>query len=1004
MQVEIAPKPFAMLCYLAKHRDRVVPKTELLERVWPDVVVSDAALSSALKDLRRALGDDGSRASIIQTLRRRGIRLVARVVTDASAGEASGAPLARSPLSGRGVPFVGRARELRDLIRCAEAAARGSPRVAIVIGEPGAGKSRLVEELIRHASCAEFKVTIGFCDDAATPYLPFVQALRALILQGGVGSAWGRDVGDATLQALLRPELPADRRLASSHRVEGARERADLFSSIWRTIADVARRERTLLVIEDLHRADAASLDLFASLAADVSDAQAAGGAPVLLIATTQPPRSGSRLAAVLGRIAGQSGCSSVSLAGFSIRATGELLAALGAARSPLSVPRALRELSGGNPLFIRELAREGGSLEQVASSKPDDLRAAINYRIARLDDGARDALRVAAFIGDRFGLSALSAAVGERMDDLGPRLRAAIRLGVLVGDERSFRFDHALVREVLQDATPPARRREIHRDLAAVLEDLYAGDQGEHAVEIARHLLAAGDLVDPDRLILCATRAGNQAFGVCAWHDAVTFYDAALSAPSRFSHAERAELHLRAGLSASHDGEATRALGHYDRAVRDYREAKDDVGAAWAAMYSARTYLAISPSGFPRGHDLESLEELVRKLGESEPALRALLLGTIAEGTWGDGEPGRAEHLALQALALGQGIDDDVVCHHASMVLGRSRFSRLQLREALGSWLDADEYARRSRDPWFQTTPGPAIALALGCLGRFAQGLERASTAQSLARRANNLGEYSLALAHAAAIDLAAGRLAAADQGAHAALAHPESAAFPWAGAVALIVRASVAAHRGAWKQAESRIDLLSEPGQAFGEENPTTKFIVGAYRALIRSRQSPESVTRGSLVELVGLAPSLEMSGFLLSSVGALVEAALEVGAHDERRPLQGTLEIAAENGYLLTGAWPFLLPRLLARCAAADGRVDAARVAFDQAIQAADACGALGELARARLDRARFRAQIANGRGRNGEVLADASAAAQLADSIGLRPLARQALLFARRARDP
>src|SRR5258705_13946187 len=155
--VHIASKPFAMLCYLAQNRDRAVSKKELLERLWPGIVVSDAALSSALKDLRRALGDDGSRAPIIQTLRSRGIRFVAHVRADASDEEARIDRFEHAPrASTREVPFVGRRRELRALIRCAEAAARGSPRAAVGIGEAGAGKARLGDELARHPRCPRF--------------------------------------------------------------------------------------------------------------------------------------------------------------------------------------------------------------------------------------------------------------------------------------------------------------------------------------------------------------------------------------------------------------------------------------------------------------------------------------------------------------------------------------------------------------------------------------------------------------------------------------------------------------------------------------------------------------------------------------------------------------------------------------------------------------------------------------------------------------------------------
>src|SRR5262245_42418494 len=109
--IPLAPKPLALLAYLATHRDRAVPKPELRRHVWPDVHVSEAALASALKDLRRALGDDGSSQRVIRTMRRRGYRFVAKLD---ERGRRSGAR-GDSTIRSRATPFVARGRELRLL-------------------------------------------------------------------------------------------------------------------------------------------------------------------------------------------------------------------------------------------------------------------------------------------------------------------------------------------------------------------------------------------------------------------------------------------------------------------------------------------------------------------------------------------------------------------------------------------------------------------------------------------------------------------------------------------------------------------------------------------------------------------------------------------------------------------------------------------------------------------------------------------------------------------------
>src|SRR5262245_53425921 len=131
--VQLAPKPLALLGYLAANRDRAVPKQELRKQVWPDVFVSEAALASALKDLRRALGDDGARQSVIRTLRRRGYRFVAKLDERPSERARAAEARARAALElPKSPPFVARGRELRALTSAAAQAGRGRPRVVLV--------------------------------------------------------------------------------------------------------------------------------------------------------------------------------------------------------------------------------------------------------------------------------------------------------------------------------------------------------------------------------------------------------------------------------------------------------------------------------------------------------------------------------------------------------------------------------------------------------------------------------------------------------------------------------------------------------------------------------------------------------------------------------------------------------------------------------------------------------------------------------------------------------
>jgi len=1000
--VRIASKPFSMLCYLAAHSDRAVPKDELLERLWPNVSVSEAALSSALKDLRRALGDEASHPRVVKTVRGRGIRFVADI--DRRQGDIAVPRPAKTPAPSTSTappPFVGRTRELRELVRCVEESARGRPSMVLIVGDAGAGKTRLLEELVRDPCCAEFALARGDCEgDTLVPYLPFAQALRQRLLAGELVGDQPSD-GDATLRRLLYPGQAETGIAWRGKRSDGTRERADLFAAIWRLLERLARARPTLLVIEDLHQADVASLELLASLAVEVADARSAGGLPLLFVATTQPPRPGDRLDVTLRRLERQGGCTSIELAGFSTRATGQLLAVLGVASPAKSVSDAVRETTGGNPFFIGQLLREVGGPAALSTAVPADLHAATAHRLSRLSDECRRVLTVAAFIGDRFGLLALGAATRRSPADAAAMLMEAVGLGLVVSEHGSFRFEHSLVRDALRDATSEDRRAEVHLDLASVFEDLYSSAGGEHAIEIAQHLVLAGGRADPDRLALFARRAGDQAFAVCAWHEAAFFYDAALTTRARLSVAGRAGIHFRAGLAASHNGAPERALLHYQDAAEAFKAAGDELGFAWAFMYAVRARFTTSVIGSGTGDDMHELEALIARLGEGQPALHGLLLETLAAGAWASGDNERAEDFAEQALAVGSSIEDDVVCFHACMGLALARFSNLRLREAVASWLDADAHARRSRDPWLRALAGPRITLALQQLGRFDEARTRASEAEDLAHRAHNTAELSFALAQQGALELATGNFAAADERACAALAHTEVEVthFAWGIPVACMVRACAAAERGRSNDAAAALSELVRRSQAFDEGRLIGAIVPAALRELVRAYRAAEEIDRDGFADLVRRTEAAGVSGYLLSAYAALAEVAVIIGAPRESWALEKTLQLAYVQSFVFAGPWALLIPRLLAGCAVLDGRLDQADHYFDHALRAARASGARIELARTFVDRAQMHAHHGGGSRSIARARADLSAAAPIARELGLRPLEQRARALAR-----
>jgi predicted ATPase len=383
----------------------------------------------------------------------------------------------------QGERLVGRDATLVVLRAALQDAAGGRGQVALLAGEAGIGKTALAAELARQAAGAGARVLWGQCwqGEAVPAYWPWVQVLRAAA-EGSPADA----LGDAArlLPGAAEAEAPAGR----GGEPEAARFR--LFDAVVRALSGLAAREPLLVVVDDLHWADEASLRLLAFAARHLAPS------PVLLLGTYRDLEAPAGLHELAG--AGQV----VPLAGLAPAEVAALMEAVTGRRPPDALAAEVWRRTGGNPFFVRELARlqtaqpaRGGGGSAPAPTMLDSVRDTLERRLARLSQPCAELLAVAAVAGPEVGVEVLARVLPDRRADLADQLDEAVRARVLIAPAAPlgpYRFAHDLFRETLYEGLPAAQRAGLHLAVGCALEELRAEGASLHAAELAAHYLAA--------------------------------------------------------------------------------------------------------------------------------------------------------------------------------------------------------------------------------------------------------------------------------------------------------------------------------------------------------------------------------------------------------------------------------------------------------------------------------------------------------------------------------
>jgi DNA-binding SARP family transcriptional activator len=519
--------------------------------------------------------------------------------------------------------FVGRDAELARLAgTAADVAGHGRPGLALLSGDAGSGKTALAEALTRQLAAAGWTTAWGRSPEYE-----------------GAPAAWPwRQIIEALPDPAHAPGVPDDPAAARFRLRQAAVAR----------LTAVAARGPVLLVVDDLHRADDGTLDLLAALTAEPF------AAPVLVVATYRATEITAELTAALARFA-RAEPVRIYLGALAEAATAALARDLAGPAADAAATRLIHRRSGGNPFFVRELARllaaEGGAaLHQI----PAGVRDVIRHRLTQLPEPAQTVLRQAAVIGRDVDPDVLAALSGPdaALDGVDRGLRA----GFLTEQDGRTRFTHILVRDTLYGDLSALRRAHWHAAAGEAVEALRPSDTGA----LAYHFTRAASRATAPRAARYARVAAEQAEARADLHAAARLWQQAVDADDLAGADVGDRLPAVMGL-----GRALAVTGHLGEARRLRGEAVTGAEKLGDPVLTARVLTAFDvPAIWPRNDDealsrhlAEAAERTLGALPDDHPELRSRLLSTLAlelRGTTTD--RGRRAAAEAEAIARGTG------------------------------------------------------------------------------------------------------------------------------------------------------------------------------------------------------------------------------------------------------------------------------------------------------------------------------------------------------------
>jgi len=611
-RVSLGPKAFDLLRYLVDHANRVVSQDEILEALWSKSYVNPELVKKYILGIRKVLGDRRDHPMFIETVHKRGYKFVAPVHDER-------VPIGSESADGSPTRIVGREPARAELDNCLERALQGIRQIFFLTGEAGAGKTALIDAFQqRTALRSNCRIARGQCFEVfggKEAYYPMLEAVGQLIGSADDSAALQTLAKHAPTWMIQFPALLSVKQKEALQREVLGSIGERMVREICEALESMTAAHPLLLILEDLHWADAATLGVISALA------RRRGPAKLMIVATcrteaivgTQNHLKSLKQDLLIHRL-----CLECELQRLTQADVGEYLAAeFPASNLPMALARLVHRHSGGNPLFmvtiLQDFVRNGilterlgnwtltKPLDDIEPGVPPTLQQMLEVQLDQLNAEEQETLKGASVLGESFSAWAIANSVGsepDRIEQLCEVLAESRRFIRSVGIQElpdgtvsaHYEFGHSLYRAFLYGRLSAVTRARLHRSVAQQLEGLYTPDRQELAPTLALHFEHGREYGRAIHYLLLTAEIEARRF---AHRESIELLQHALDVVARVAAADRTLLELRV---LERIGDVHYALGSMSESAGAYEMAATRAAQAGLAGAHAHALICQAP------------------------------------------------------------------------------------------------------------------------------------------------------------------------------------------------------------------------------------------------------------------------------------------------------------------------------------------------------------------------------------------------------------------------